>query len=134
MNFLLTRYEFSQDGIFGVLTALNFKCETLEHAYAFPEYNTYIPKLSPGTYNCVRGKHQLAHMDHEFETFEIMNVPNHTDILFHVGNENKDSAGCVLVATTRQNNEVLFSATMFAKFMETLNGINQFTLEVRDAS
>ena len=32
--------------------------------------------------------------------FEIMNVPNYTDVLIHTGNTDDDSSGCVLVGNT----------------------------------
>ena len=50
-----------------------------------------------GEFNCVRGIHQLSGAAQPFETFEITGVPGHTGLLFHPGNTEMDSSGCVLL-------------------------------------
>lgn len=105
-------------------------CSTLEHAYRI-DCDHYAPKLPDGEYDCVRGMHQLEGMKEPFETFEITGVPNHTGILFHVGNHNYDSAGCVLVGKMLiDNRELLYSEQAFKEFMQLLNGISTFNLTV----
>jgi hypothetical protein len=138
MNITLKRNEYIKDGIFGeLLDENNYSfCVTLEHAYQQDDA-TYAPKLSPGTYDCVRGLHQLEHMTTPFETFEITNVPGHTNILFHVGNYNNDSEGCVLLGTKTGVSVInppvqmiLNSKVAFNNFVTLQQSINNFTLTV----
>jgi hypothetical protein len=132
MNFKLIRYDYIKNGIFGVLITENFKCETLEHAYA--DGPNYVPKVPCGTYKCVRGMHRLAGMTQDFETFEITGVEGHSDILFHVGNTNLDTAGCALVGLYRDGAELMSSRVTFNDFMQFLEGVNEFTLEVSNVN
>lgn len=134
----LIRNEFLPDGIFGVLQdeSGNPLAVTLEHSYLL-EDGSYAPKVGVGTYVCQRGMHQLAHMTLPFETFEITNVPDHTNILFHVGNYNQDSEGCVLLGQKMIQESsgihmITNSKIAFSEFMEHMEGLDQFTLEVSD--
>lgn len=100
MNLTLKRTAHDHDGIFGELKRDDgsILCYTLEHAYDSKNGDgSYAPKLPVGTYRCVRGPHRLATMRDSFITFEVLKVPGHTGILFHVGNYNDDSSGCILV-------------------------------------
>jgi len=138
MNLILTRTAFRPDGIFSRLAdeANNEVAITIEHAYLQPD-GTYKPKLIDGVYTCVRGQHQLAHMTAPFTTFEITNVPGHTNILFHVGNYNEDSDGCVCTGQTLYNVSepwmIRSSKPTFNKFMAMQSGIDQFPLTVRSS-
>lgn len=105
---------------------------TLEHAYG----DKPTAKLLPGMYKCVRGKHRLRADGPVFETFEITGVKGHWGILFHVGNYNKDSDGCVLVGhsitTLKDGTEMITdSRKAFKLFMDYLEGIDEFVLEVK---
>lgn len=135
--FTLTRNDKSENGIFGALMAEipEFKCVTLEHPYLVGEQ--YLPKLAVGTYLCQRGMHRLEGMDHDFEAFEILDVPAFeglavTKILFHIGNYIKDSHGCVLLGDIRQPEMITHSADAFNRFMAALEHVDQFQLVVRD--
>lgn len=137
MDLILKRDDLSANGIFGeILDSRNsLLFYSLEHAYDSGLGNgTFEPKIPPGTYTCVRGQHQLAHMSFPFETFEITKVPNYIRILFHVGNYNNDSEGCVLVGTSRSLNSsppcITKSQIAFNKFMALQNNINEFKLTV----
>jgi hypothetical protein len=149
VNLTLKRTKYCEAGIFGELldesgAHLFF---TLEHAFAFADASAgldhmafakdelippWLPKLPPGTYDCVRGAHRLHHMDHDFETFEITNVPGHDKILFHVGNYNKDSEGCVLLGERATDAALEWSSTAFKKFLDLQNGLDKFVLVVQD--
>ena len=137
MDMTLKRCDFRSDGIFSELLDDDEEvfCYTLDHAYSQNGHG-FMPKLPNGTYLCVRGMHQLEGMHKQFETFEITNVPGHTGILFHVGNFNNDSDGCVLLGDMIGKNpnddgtQIIFnSQKTFDKFMY-LQGSNQFFLNV----
>ncbi len=136
MNLTLTRTEFREDGIFSVLKDVNGAkvADTLEHAYV-ETASTYGPKIPNGVYVCKRGMHRLHGMVQDFETFEITGVAGHENLLFHWGNYNADSEGCVLLGATRAESErggmVTSSRVTFAKFMEMQKGVDQFSLIVK---
>lgn len=137
MTLKLHNTLFRDDGIFGSLKdeSNNEIAVTLQHAYdSGLGDGTYVPKVSPGTYICVKGSHRLEHMLTHFTTFEITGVKGHTNILFHVGNYNRDSDGCVLLGeyTMDSGKEriVTHSRVTFDRFMNLLKDLNQFTLIV----
>ncbi len=115
------------EGIFGVLMVGSTEFACLEHAYPQPD-GGYKPKLQPGTYVCVRGQHRLD--SGPIETFEITGVPGHSGILFHYGNYNRDSNGCVLVGKEREGDMITLSRTAFQNFMDLLKGVDSFNLIV----
>jgi hypothetical protein len=122
MTFTLKRTDFTQNGIFSILTSDKgdvFHC--LEHAYLQPD-GTYKTKIPVGTFTCVRGPHRLHGMTTNFETFEISGVVGHDNLLFHWGNYNKDSEGCVLVGTARVGDMVTNSRAAFGRFMGLIVG------------
>lgn len=128
--FVMKRQSSNSWGIVSTLTKdSDIVFTTLEHAYQNPD-KSYSPKIPHGTYTCVRGMHQLAHMAHPFETFEITGIVGHTNILFHVGNFNADSEGCVLLGQGLGNQMIIGSKVAFDTFMASLSGVDSFTLEV----
>lgn len=132
MDITLTRNDFSENGIFGELKDAdgNLIAVTLEHAYPQDD-GSFAPKIPvSGTFQCVRGMHQLEGMTAQFETFEITGIAGHVNILFHAGNYNKDSSGCCLLGQARSGDMIVNSKLTFAKFMQLQNGTDQFTLTV----
>lgn len=137
MNLVLTRKEFRPDGIFSELRdeSGNFVAVTLDHAYSVE--NRIEPKIYPGKFTCKRGLHRLEGMTQDFETFEITGVEGHTNILFHTGNFNKDSSGCLLLGTSFGQNGaqgakmILCSKVAFKQFIELQSGVDSFELTVR---
>jgi hypothetical protein len=130
----LQRAEYTSSGIFGTMVDSDdsFLLQTLEHAYPMsPDPVTistsYLPKVPAGQYTCVRGVHSLSN-GIPFETFEVTNVPGHTGILFHPGNTEEDSEGCILLGTTKVGNMIFQSRDAFAIFMETLEMIQSFEI------
>jgi hypothetical protein len=131
----LTRNSFEESGVYSTLTANElgsiWTMATLEHAYpGTTEPVSYIAKIPPGVYPCVRGMHKLADEKPLFETFEITGVAGHSGLLFHVGNTNGDSEGCVLLGMFRQLDMIMLSKIAFDKFMTIQEGITQFQLTV----
>lgn len=141
MNLTLTRELLREDGVFSSLADESGVkiAEVLEHAYETDEINVFSPKLLAGTYTCRRGLHRLHGMANSFETFEVEGVGGHSGILFHCGNYNADSDGCLLVGATVQATKVgaqgplmiTNSRITFAKFMTLQENIDSFLLVVR---
>jgi hypothetical protein len=138
MNLTLSRIGANDHGVFSVLEdedGQTLSC-CLEHAFAAGS-DGFIPKVPRGTYTCVRGVHKLSDLI-PFTTFEITGVPNFmgspvTGILFHVGNYNGDSEGCVLVGHAFQGNpmgSLLNSREAFGQLMSKLDGLDEFQLTV----
>lgn len=132
----LVRNQLRSDGVFGELFDDKgvLLAYTLEHSYQQPD-KSWLSKLPDGQYICVRGPHRLHGMTQDFETFEITGVKGHSNILFHMGNFNKDSEGCVLlgnaVLTQKNGSEmVVNSKVTFNKFMAGLLGVKEFMLTV----
>jgi hypothetical protein len=124
MDLVLTRIDYGSDGVFGELADVNGRllAYTAEHAYDGKDGKE--AKIPQGTWMCQRGMHRLASMTYEFATFQIMNVPNHTNLLFHWGNyPQRDSDGCILlgasIATISDGSRIITaSRAAFAKFMD----------------
>ncbi len=136
MDLALIRTEFDYDGIFSELRDPSGDdiAITLERSYK-DNLGGFIPKLQDGVYECVRGLHRLKGMTNDFETFEVMNVPGHTDILFHIGNFNTDSSGCILlgvkVAIIDGHKAIASSKLAFKAFMDLQTGYDNFSLTVK---
>jgi hypothetical protein len=137
MDLILTINDRNKEGIFGSIedTDGNEVCVALQHAFQDDINNHYISKLAEGTYVCTRGMHKLSNLI-PFETFEVMNVPRFqgksvTGILFHPGNFNQDSDGCVLVGSERNGNMIMDSKATFKKFMDLQSDVDSFILTVR---
>jgi len=137
MNLTLERSIFGLYGIFGELVSEDgkFKCFTLEHAYETSK-GVYTPKVAAGSYSCIRGMHRLKTSREPFPTFSLKNVPpfqerNVTGILFHAGNYNKDSEGCILLGEHIQAGCLINSRKTFACFMEIQEGVESFDLLIK---
>lgn len=131
MDLKLTRKIAKFDGVFGILQDINgyIVASTLEHAYHIAG-ESWEPKLPTGMYTCKRGMHRLESMTEDFVTFEVENVPGHTGILFHVGNYNKDSSGCILVGSDIISSMLVCSKDAFKKFLELQENCDSFILTV----
>lgn len=132
-NFTLRRYLSSKNGIFGNLSCGPFLyLQTLEHAFAnIP--NSWTPALPDGEYICKIGTHTLDH-GQVIQAYEVQNVPGHTGILFHIGNYNMDSNGCILLGEDKELEAnpplITGSRIAFNCFMNFLNGDPEFNLLV----
>ena len=67
-------------------------------------------------------------------TFQIMDVPNRTHILFHRGNTQEDTQGCILLGEKYEpvagKPGIQFSGQGYREFMGKLTGINEFELVI----
>jgi hypothetical protein len=105
------------------------------HAYQQPD-GSWLPKTPAGLYTCQRGKHTIP-TGESFDTFEVLNVPGHTGILFvHPGNlPERDSDGCFLCGThldwINGQQDVAESRVAFNTiFTPHFAGINTFQLTI----
>jgi hypothetical protein len=135
MNCVLQRKNYGLYGITGTLSddSGNEIAVTLEHSFPQPD-GSFVPKVAPAIYSCARGIHRLTNL-HAFETFEIENVPSFqgqpvSGILFHQGNYNKDSEGCVLLGISLGVGCILDSIPAFERFMKLQEGIESFLLTI----
>lgn len=135
MDLKLVRNDYRADGVTSTLYDEdgNVIARTMEHAYLNDGF--YDPKIPDGVYQCLRGLHKL-HVDSEpFESFEVMDVEGHDGLLFHVGNFNSDSNGCILlglsIGEVGGQKALINSKLAFSKFMELQEGCDEFILTVR---
>jgi hypothetical protein len=87
------------------------------------------PVIAQGAYKCTRSRYIKG----GYETFEI-HVAGHSRILFHRGNTEEDSLGCVIVAASfgvmAERTAVLDSRTGFGALMALTAGLDKFTMQV----
>lgn len=115
----LIRLEEAEDGTLGVLKIdKGVFCFTLELPDRLNEVSrSSIPAQQ---YRCERI------VSPRFgETYEILNVPGRTHILFHPGNKEEDTDGCVLlgesVGKLMGKKAILNSRPTFNKFMKVMD-------------
>ena len=122
----LKRVAVLNDGAFGVLMNKGIPfAVTLERTYE--PGNTV--KIGRGFHECHRSRYAKG----GYDTFEIT-VPGHDRILFHKGNTELHSEGCVLVAESfsmfGDKPGVALSGDGFAEFMRRASNVDSFLLEV----
>jgi hypothetical protein len=146
MNALLRRFADSPFGVFGFLDLLSDADERLERfTTCEDDWWNNAPDTScipAGRYRCVRSP---FHGGQE-QTFEVTDVPGRSRILFHGGNTEEHTKGCILLGldfgafsmpdedllsrTVRTKWGITGSATAFRRFLDRLVGIEEFGLEV----
>ena len=126
----LKRVSIIDQGAFGVLIdshGIPFAV-TLERTYKLPD-GTQSIKIIPGVYLCTHTMYYKG----AYATFEI-NVEGHERILFHKGNVETDSEGCVLIGEQFEvlNNvpAILQSGKGFAEFMAKVGDMEEFYLTI----
>lgn len=130
----LKRLLVADDGAFGYLkhdydgTQVAVTCER-----TFGEDGEPTVVVPPAVYKCLRGPHSLDGT-HFFSTYEVTGVVGHTGILFHTGNTEGDSKGCILLGNyfglMGPVMAVLESRIAFERFMNLMNGCDEFQLTV----
>ena len=126
---ILQRLTIRDDGAFGCLQDDDtgpWEALTCERTYGDPGVPTIV--LPAGSYRCQRGIHSLDGVN-KFETFEVMDVPGHTGILFHWANWETDSRGCIGVGNEMGKLSgrpaILHSMAAFDAFMAKRAGIDR---------
>lgn len=92
----------------------------------------FISCIPAGTYTC-----QLTESPKFGLTYEVMDVEGRTHILFHKGNTQEDTSGCILVGeefadTNAGNPWIKSSAKGFLEFISRIHGEITFELEIQD--
>ncbi len=123
----LKRVAVHKEGAFGVLLMDSIPfCVTLEHTY---DQAQKVVKIPPGKYRCTRSRYHKG----GYDTFEI-HVPGHSRILFHKGNIEDHSDGCVLLGeqfgVMNGRPAILQSGAAFSEFMAKTQGVDSFELQV----
>lgn len=133
--FSIVRVAIRSDGAYGVLLhgGLPFAV-TLEKTYQpLSGIGRQEVKIPVGRHRCV----STFYYKGGYSTYEIM-VPGHSRLLFHKGNIEAHSEGCVLVgesfASIAGTPGIASSAVGFAEFYERARALPGFDLDVRDCS
>ena len=127
----LVRIAFIPDGTFGILFDHDNSiiCLTLEREWKNNEKN--ISCIPRGKYICRRVKSPKFG-----ETFEVCDVLGRSHILFHSGNIEDDTHGCVVtglkIRMFKNKVAVLSSRLAFNNFMTLLNPDDWIELEVKN--
>jgi hypothetical protein len=82
---------------------------------------TYTVTLMPAAANPKHG-----------ESWEVQNIPGRTDILFHAGNDEDDSEGCILLGFGFSGRAISASQFAMGRFKRFLANVGEFTLVIAD--
>lgn len=136
----LARFAGSPDGTYGRFRLADLRLYALEEEDRQNERGESC--IPAGTYICRR----TIYHRHNIPTFEVCDVPDRSRILFHVGNTEEDTDGCILLGrhigvlsvvdeeTGEERNKVGItdSRVAFRMFMDALEGVDEFQLEITD--
>ena len=130
MELKLKRVADNEDATFGVLINGNIPfAVTLEPAWE--DNKKGISCIPSGPYSCKRVKSPKFG-----DTFEILDVEERTHILFHKGNSERNTQGCVLIAEEfgilNGKAAVLASGRGYREFMNILKDVDEFDLIIED--
>jgi len=117
-------------GTFGVLRIVKqVFCVTLEPPDIANQAKTSC--IPAGQYDCARIRSATIG-----DTFEVLDVPERSRILFHAGNTAQDTAGCILLAEhfgkLRSDRAILNSGRTFKAFMGIFQDVGLFNLTIRE--
>lgn len=127
MQARIVRLEQTEQGALGVLLMDgNIFCYTLQ------------PDAADKKRFCIPAGDYLCKRFHGWKwknTFEII-VNGHTALLFHAGNLEKDSLGCILLGATvdklGSDRAVLNSGATFQRFLDYTASVSSFSLKIVD--
>ena len=129
MHLILKRVAYTEKGTFGVLIdniGIPFAV-TLERPWL--RNKKMVSCIPEDTYVCKR-----VDSPKFGNTFEVTNVIGRSHILFHKGNLDDDSHGCILVGeqfgTLKKEPGILASKAGFSEFLTLLEDVDTFTIEI----
>ena len=128
-NFILEREVFTENSTIGSLYLNGAKlCDTLELPYKNNRKN--VSAIPCGLYDmCIRSgadstKYKYVHL-------QVLEVPNRSFILFHIGNTSKDTKGCILTGMSRKEDMILGSKKAHTLLMQViLENYNHGNMEI----
>lgn len=103
-------------------------CSTLELSYKDNKSN--ISSIPCGKYICERGISPSQNKKLGGKVFKVLNVPNRTDVLIHIGNTVKDTKGCILVGSQYGKDSLIDSTSAMIKLLEILP--DRFELNIKE--
>ena len=126
----IIRLEQTNRGTIGVLRVdKRVVCVTLELPYICNSPN--ISCIPSGSYQCER-----KYSPKFGNTYEIVDVPGRSHILFHAGNTISDTSGCVLLGTSvgawQGQRAIVSSKKALRKFLELADETSEFRLIVTE--
>ncbi len=128
MNIVISRVAYNATETMGVLKVNNVpRMLTLEDPWQTNKTN--ISCIPQGSYTC------KPYQSPKYpNTFEVIDVPGRDYILFHKGNTNHDTHGCILVGrrfgSLHNENAILESTQAFGDFLSIVQGLNEFNLTI----
>jgi len=124
MHLSIRRLSDNHFGTFGVLMVDGQPyCWTLERRYRRNARN--ISCIPPGTYRCKRKRSRRFGA-----TWEVLDVENRSGILFHAGNKESDSRGCILLGEKQLVHQIADSRKAMAHFRELTEDEKSLTLVI----
>lgn len=126
----LLRVEESEQGTFGnLLICSQVFCVTLEPSDWLNEQN--ISSIPAQQYQCIKIRSPQFG-----ETFEIVDVPGRSHVLFHAGNIDDHTKGCVILGQyfgkLQGDRAVLNSGATFKEFMDIMKYVGMFQLTIKE--
>ena len=128
----LLRLAVVSEGAFGILLLDRLPwLGTVERTYPISGGVAQMVKIPTGEWLCRRTTFNRG----GYDTFEVTGVPSHSRLLFHIGNDENDSEGCILVGrrwgSLLGHWAVLDSMLAFHEFMGKFAAVDEFKLRVR---
>jgi hypothetical protein len=128
LTYILMRISMTNDCTFGVMKDENnipFMV-TLELPWRNNQHD--ISCIPVGTYKCIR-----INSPKHGNCFELQGVQDRQSVEIHIGNYPKDTEGCILTGTSFDGTAAVGRSTeAFQKFMQKLNGQNEFNLRIQE--
>ena len=155
MKLEVIRFNKGKDSTNGILFDISngkrkFLCYTLEDESRTEKVHgeTCIPegeyRLGFRTVGGFDAKYAYRFADIHMGMLEVLDVPNFTHILIHCGNTDEDTAGCLLLGDSQENNNVkengfIGSSTraymrLYKEISEALDKKEEVTITYRDFS
>jgi hypothetical protein len=140
VKFLIKRVALTAAAAYGVLIGPEGYPISLTLERPWANNQKGVSCIPAGKYSALRCR---ASPDYNYsnspkfgDTFQVMNVPGRSNILFHKGNLFSDSHGCILIGEQFEPINgvpgIAASAQGFNEFLRILAKVDRFDLEIRE--